>query len=385
MPESFSQMVSHEEAATQESTETQPSQGQTPQQSTATESQPVSTEAQSDKEVAPVGSFRQFLSESKFQVSEDIDEATLRRQVAERLHAAAQYEEERNRLAAELQRLKSSQSTDSPAAAQGQPPVQAPPTQQPQVPVGDERDIWSENYHINPADMALVVRNPKGVFEPRSNSEQAVKAAEAMNRAIQVTQQRLQQFASNPESFLSYAEKKILQKIEEKIGGTKIDPEEIIKQVNDRVIKQQEERQREAQIDGWYEQQKDKLFHVSPTGDYLRDPMTGQPIVTETGRRFQDAMNTLRELGVNDELKLINTAWQWVAPTPEQSPPAAPPVAATAPPQQTTNDRDTQQRRFLDREAPLPEMPSVNRGQGRPEPIKKPLSLMDMVAQEEAL
>lgn len=384
MPESFSQMVSHEETAAQASTETQPTQGQTPQPSTTPESQPVSTDAQGDKEVAPVGSFRQFLSESKFQVSEDIDEATLRRQVAERLHAAAQYEEERNRLAAELQRLKSSQSTDSPAAAQGQVPVQTPPAA-PQVPASVERDIWSESYHINPADMALVVRNPKGVFEPRSDSEQAVKAAEAMNRAIQVTQQRLQQFASNPESFLSYAEKKILQKIEEKIGGTKIDPEEIIKQVNERVIKQQEERQRESQIDGWYEQQKDKLFHVSPTGDYLRDPMTGQPIVTETGRRFQDAMNTLRELGVNDELKLINTAWQWVAPTTGQAPPAAPPVAAPAPQQQTPNDRETQQRRFLDREAPLPEMPSVNRGQGRPEPTRKPLSLMDMVAQEEAL
>lgn len=376
MPESLSQMVRDSESApVEDSSAVQPVDAAPVEQT-----QSPATEGEGGTEAAAVGTFRRFLTESKFEVPEEIDESTLQSQVAQRLHAAAKFEEDNRRLQQEIEQYKASQShTQPPTPAATIPtPLETPV---PAATATPERNIWSESYQVNPADMSLVVRNDKGIFEPRDDSDQAAQAADSMNRSLSVTQQRLHQFASNPQSFLDYAEKKLFEKWEKEHPRQVVDPEEITKRAVEMVREQQETANREATIDSWYETNKANLFKVDQSGNYVHDPMSGAVIKTDVGVRFQNAMNTLRELGVDDELKLINTAWEWVSPLSQQQAPAAQQQAPVQPPAPT---QETQHQRFLDREEPLPEVPSVNRMPGRPEASKRPLSLLEMVSQDQA-
>lgn len=321
------------------------------------------TDVQDVKEDVGSGpSIREFLSENQFSISEDIDENTLRKQVAQRLHQAVQHEQQIREMQQELERLRTSQETppppNPPAQAQAPSPVPVLPPQ----PTQEEVDIWAKSFAISPADISLTRRNEAGLFEPRDNSETARRAADAMNQAASLAGERMHKFVSNPMEFGNYIKEQILSEIREQVKP-EVDVDSIVTKAAEALQKRQQEAQREQEIESFYRDHEKDLLKHDANGNPLTDPFSGDVLKTELGYRFRDALQTLRENGM-EELAAIQTAWKFLS-SPPPTPPSPP--AAAQPPQPEPVPGDNKQR-FLDRETPLPEQPSINRSPGRPAP-----------------
>ena len=342
---------------------------------------------------APVASpLRSFLSANQFSVPEDIDEDTLSRQMAERLRQAARHEQENAELRARLEEQAKSQQAPPPAAPA---PVQPEPVAEEPVAVeAPIDDIWTESYDLNPADIALATQGSDGTFEPRDSSPDARRAADALNKAIAVGNARIRRLASNPQSFIQYIENKFEQKYKQQ----SLNPDDIVAQVTEKLREEREALERETTIDNWYKTNGPLLFEADENGQFRTDMNTGSLVKTETGRKFQAAMETLMQYGAS-EYEAIQKAWDFVSPSQPAAAPQQPqpqfqptaqapvvngspqPVVHNAP---TAADRQENQRRFLDREVPLPEPQRINNlGTGRPEPRNAVPSLMDIIAREQ--
>lgn len=255
-----------------------------------------------------VDGFIEALKQRNMLSDEDqVDPDEIYEKMITRATLGARAQQENERLKRELESLRSSAAPQAQFQQPAQPLVQ-PPVQTPEAPAQVRQRVFRELQKYDPNIELYVQRDENGYAKPRADFGQSgVDAAQTINDYERASRHQAEMLIRDPHAIIRDHEDKLEELVERRAKAIVSEEFRALREEQEKSAMewQQKDAERNAaeQENAWHEQNKSKLFRLTPNGEVATDVLSedGSPAFTGMGRTFISKLDQLRQ-----QLPMVN-------------------------------------------------------------------------------
>jgi hypothetical protein len=258
--------------------------------------------APSQPQTVRVDGFIEALKQRNMLSGDDqVDPDEIYEKMITRATLGARAQQENERLKRELESLRSSAAPQVQAFQQA--PAQPPPPQNtPEAPAQVRQRVFRELQKYDPNLELYIERDENGYAKPRADFGQSgVDAARTINDYERASRQQAEMLIRDPHAIIRDNEDKLEELVERRAKAIVSEELRSLREEQESAAKEWQvkaaERAAVEEENAWHEQNKAKLFRLTPSGEVATDVLSedGSPAFTSMGRTFISKLDQLRQ------------------------------------------------------------------------------------------